>query len=118
MARRAIPAEIEHRSTQMIENQHNWASNYTYSAARLLHPETVEQVQELVIRSRKLKALGTRHSFNGIADSAEDLVSLAHLDRVIALDRARRTVTAEAGARYGQLGQYLHHEGYALHNLA
>ena len=27
-------------------------------------------------------------------------------------------MTVEAGARYGQLGQYLHHEGYALHNLA
>jgi xylitol oxidase len=102
----------------MIENQSNWAGNYTYSAARLHHPETVEQVQELVIRSSKLRALGTRHSFNGIADSAEDLVSLAHLDRIVALDRARRTVTAEAGARYGQLGEYLHHEGYALPNMA
>jgi xylitol oxidase len=102
----------------MIEHQRNWAGNYTYSAARLHHPTTVEQVQELVIRSSKLRALGTRHSFNGIADSGEDLVSVAHLDRVIELDRARRTVTVEAGIRYGHLAEYLHREGYALHNLA
>jgi xylitol oxidase len=102
----------------MLENQRNWAGNYTYSAARLHTPETVEQVQELVIRSSKLRALGSRHSFNGIADSSEDLMSLAQLDRVVALDHARRTVTVEAGIRYGQLGLYLHGEGYALHNLA
>jgi alditol oxidase len=102
----------------MIEKQTNWAENYEYSAVRLHHPETVEQVQELVRRCHKLKALGSRHSFNGIADTTQDCVSLAHFDRVVALDRERRTVTVEAGVRYGPLSQYLHAEGYALHNLA
>ncbi len=102
----------------MMENQRNWAGNYTYSAARWHRPETVEQVQELVARCRKLKVLGTRHSFNGIADSTEDLLSLEHFDHVVASDRERRTVTVEAGVRYGQLCRHLHREGYALHNLA
>ncbi|MCI0579764.1 MAG: FAD-binding protein [Chloroflexi bacterium] len=102
----------------MIENQRNWAGNYTYSAARLHYPETAEQVQELVSRGRKLKVLGTRHSFNGIADSPEDLISLEHFDQVVALDRKRQTVTVEGGVRYGQLCQQLHREGYALPNLA
>ncbi len=102
----------------MIEQQRNWAGNYQYSAARLHCPETLEQVQELVARCRKLKVLGTRHSFNGVADSAEDLLSLEHLDRVVALDRWRRTVIVEGGIRYGQLCRYLDREGYALHNLA
>ena len=60
----------------MIESQTNWAGNYTYSAARLHYPETVEQVRELVVGASKLKVLGSRHSFNGIADSTEDLISL------------------------------------------
>jgi xylitol oxidase len=102
----------------MSENQRNWAGNYIYSAARFHYPETVEQVQELVLRCHKLKALGTRHSFNSIADTSEDIVSLAHLDQVVALDRERHTVTVEAGVRYGHLCRYLHQEGYALHNLA
>ena len=102
----------------MSERQTNWAGNYTYSAARLHHPATVEQVQEIVRGSRKLRALGSRHSFNSIADTTEDLVSLAKLDRVLSLDRARGTVTVEAGIKYGQLGAYLHGAGYALHNLA
>src|SRR5215208_7647969 len=102
----------------MFKNLSNWAGNYTYRAAQFLQPETVEQIQELVARSDKLKALGTRHSFNDIADSPGDLVSLESLNQVVALDRARRTVTVEAGVRYGQLARWLHDNGYALHNLA
>jgi xylitol oxidase len=105
-------------NTTMSEPQQNWARNYTYSAARWHYPKTVEQVQELVMRCRKLKALGTRHSFNSIADTPEDIISLEHFDRVVALDHERRAVTVEAGVRYGQLCRYLHREGYALHNLA
>ncbi|HMB96599.1 MAG TPA: D-arabinono-1,4-lactone oxidase, partial [Tepidisphaeraceae bacterium] len=41
-----------------------------------------------------------------------------HFNHVIELDRARRTATVEAGIKYGQLGVFLHREGFALHNLA
>ncbi len=102
----------------MTENPSNWAGNYTYHAAKFHQPETVEQIQELVSRSNKLKALGTRHSFNDIADSPGDLISLERFDKIVALDHGRRTVTVEAGVRYGQLARWLHGEGYALHNLA
>jgi alditol oxidase len=103
---------------KMIENPSNWAGNYTYRAIQYHQPETVEQIQNLVSRSNKLKALGTRHSFNDIADSPGDLISIQHLNQILALDRERRTVTVQAGIRYGQLARWLHGEGYALHNLA
>jgi alditol oxidase len=115
---RPTPALNAHKEEKMLENRRNWAGNYTYSAARLHYPETVEQVQELVIRHSKLKALGARHSFNTIADSAEDLISLEHFDQVVAIDPERRTVTVGAGIRYGQMCQQLHREGYALPNMA
>ncbi len=102
----------------MIENPSNWASNYTYRAPRFHQPKTIEQIQELVAHNSKLKALGTRHSFNDIADSPGDLISLEHFNQIIALDREHNTVTVEAGVRYGRLARWLHGEGYALHNLA
>ncbi|SEB86307.1 FAD-binding protein [Paenibacillus sp. GP183] len=101
-----------------MENDRNWAGNYRYSASELHVPENVGQVQELVARSGRIKVLGTRHSFNGIADSTESLLSLQKLNRVTAIDHARNKVTVEAGIRYGELGQYLHSNGYALHNMA
>jgi xylitol oxidase len=102
----------------MLENPHNWAGNYTYQAARLHSPETVEQVQEVVRRSRKLRVLGSRHSFNAIADSTEDLISLARLAPELTFDPARRQVTITAGMTYGQLGPALYQAGYGLPNLA
>jgi alditol oxidase len=102
----------------MSANQRNWAGNYTYSAARLHYPETVEQLQALVRRCKKLRVLGSRHSFNGIADSAEDLVSLERFEHVAVVDHERRTVTVDAGVRYGELCSQLHRAGYALHNMA
>jgi xylitol oxidase len=102
----------------MINNPSNWAGNYMYHATQIHQPETVEQLQDLVARGNKLKALGTRHSFNDIADSPGELISLEHFDKILELDRKRRSVTVEAGVRYGNLALWLHEEGYALHNLA
>ncbi len=97
--------------------QTNWAGNYRYRAGRLHVPKTVAEVQEVVKSCRHLRALGTRHSFNGIADSAKDQISLANLDEML-LDRKRRAVTVGAGVTYGQLSAYLYRNGFALHNLA
>lgn len=102
----------------MFENATNWAGNYTYRAAHLHRPKTIMQIQELVTRSSKLKALGTRHSFNDIADSSQDLISLEHFNQILELDHEHHTVTIEAGVRYGELGRWLHEKGFALHNLA
>ena len=95
----------------------NWAGNYTYSTADLETPASLEELQALVKRTPRLRALGTRHSFNGIADSTAMQVSLQQFHSM-ALDPAAHTVTVGAGVRYGDLAPYLDSHGYALHNLA
>ena len=82
------------------------------------YPPSVEEVQKLVKQHSKLKALGTRHCFNTIADSKDDLVCSKELNKVIALDTLNHTVTVEGGIKYGELAPYLHQHGWALHNLA
>ncbi len=104
-------------SEQQGATRTNWAGNYTYSTDRLDLPKTVEEVQQLVKSRSPLKALGARHSFNGIADSTGDQIALKHLDQM-ELDSKSRTVTVGAGVTYGQLAPYLDGQGYALHNLA
>lgn len=102
----------------MSEQLQNWAGNFTYGAARVHRPETVAEVQALVAASPKVRAVGARHSFSTVADTTGDLLSFDRLDRVVAIDPERRTVTVEAGIRYGPLGIALHDAGFALHNLA
>ncbi|MGZ4732590.1 MAG: FAD-binding protein [Terriglobales bacterium] len=104
-------------SEQQTAARTNWAGNYQYSTDRLLQPKTVEEVQKAVKSCNKLKALGARHSFNGIADSRENQVSLKLLDQ-IALDPKSRTVTVGGGVTYGQLAPYIDAQGFAVHNLA
>jgi xylitol oxidase len=101
-----------------METYGNWAGNYFYQANQIFQPESIEQLQDVVRRSQKINALGTRHSFNDIADSPEKLVSLSHFDKILHLDREQKTVTLEAGVRYGELCRWLDREGFALHNLA
>lgn len=96
----------------------NWAGNLTYSTGNVHYPSTVEKVQEVVKKYDKIKALGSRHSFNRIADSTENLVSLEKMNQVVSLDQSDHTLTVEAGARYGEFAPYLHENGYALPNLA
>ena len=96
----------------------NWAGNLTYSTDNLYQPPTVEQVQAMVKQHDKLRALGTRHSFNRIADSNHNQLSVEKLGDRLSLNRDASTVTVDAGVRYGQLAQYLQAEGFALHNLA
>jgi xylitol oxidase len=100
-----------------MSDEWNWARNYRYGASPIREVGTVEEVQEQVMRHRKLKVLGTRHSFNGIADSPAALISLRPFDQ-IEVDPERGTVTVGAGVTYGQMCAYLHDRGYAVHNLA
>lgn len=96
----------------------NWAGNIDFSARQWAVPTSIEALQETVARAQKVRAAGTRHSFNRIADCDQTMVSLENFNRVVSLDREKQTVTLEAGIRYGELCHYLAGEGFAIHNLA
>ncbi len=96
----------------------NWSGNYEYRAARLHEPTSLDELYDVVTRASALRVLGSRHSFNGIADTAGDQVSLARLDPDIRIDSDAATVSLGAGTRYGDLAQVLRPAGWALHNLA
>ena len=61
------------------ERLKNWAGNLTYSTGNVFYPTTVEEVQQLVKQHTKIKGLGTRHCFNNIADSKDNLLSTKEL---------------------------------------
>ena len=95
----------------------NWAGTYMYQAQKLHRPTKIEQVQEIVANTTSVHVLGSRHSFNSIADSVE-LISLEDLPAAVVVDHEAQTVSLSAGVKYGDLIKTLNHEGVALHNLA
>jgi xylitol oxidase len=100
------------------EKLHNWAGNVEYATDRVYSAGSLEEVQEFVRKQNKLKVLGTRHSFNHIADSRDQFLSMKTMDKVVDLDAEARTITIESGMSYGQLCPILESKGWALHNLA
>ncbi|MES1147515.1 MAG: FAD-binding protein [bacterium] len=96
----------------------NWAGNLEYSTDRIAAPRTEEELQHWVAVNPKLRALGTRHSFNQIADSKHLLLSLEHLNKIAEPEPLTQTVTVQGGVTYSQLAKFLHSRGWALHNLA
>ena len=95
----------------------NWAGNYEYGAQKLHRPSTVEQAQEIIAGAPRLRVLGSRHSFNDIADSTE-LITLEGLPGNVVFDGEASTVSFNAAMTYGELVETLRAEGVALHNLA
>jgi alditol oxidase len=99
----------------MVER--NWSGNVEYRPATILRPETVDELRDIVLRAPQIHVLGSRHSFNDIADS-DALVSLAGLPDNVTVDREARTVELNPAMTYGGLADTLHSAGLALHNLA
>src|SRR5689334_2901980 len=92
----------------------NWAGNVRFSARRFHEPATLAALQHLVVGSERVRALGTGHSFNRIADTVGDLVSLRRLPEVVDIDAAAMTVRVSGATRYGELGAALQAAGLAL----
>jgi len=97
--------------------QTNWAGNVRFGATAIHRPESVDALREIVANSDHARALGTGHSFNTIADTDGDLISVAHLPRVVSLDSTASTVTISPGLRYGDVAVALHARGYTLANF-
>jgi alditol oxidase len=95
----------------------NWAGNYTYRAQKLHRPSTIEQLQEIFANAPCVRVLGSRHSFNDIADSSE-LITLEAMPMDVVVDHEADTVSFNAALKYGELVEALNEEGVALHNLA
>jgi xylitol oxidase len=96
----------------------NWAGNLEYSAASVARPESVEELAELVGSAQRVKALGSRHCFNDVADTDGLQVVLDRLAGSVEVDSERRVARVPGGITYGDLGLALEREGFALHNMA
>ncbi|MEV1248995.1 FAD-binding protein [Nonomuraea sp. NPDC050022] len=82
------------------------------------HPSSLDELQSLVAGTTSIRALGSGHSFNDVADSTGDLVALDRLPYEIEIDSAAARVRVGGRVTYAELAPVLHASGFALGNLA
>ena len=95
----------------------NWAGTFHYHTDRVLQPQSAQEVCQAVKSVSNVRALGTRHSFNGIADSTSAQISTLGLTGC-RIDASAKIATVGSGMKYGDLAKVLDKAGFALANMA
>lgn len=98
----------------------NWAGTVTASP-EVVRPRTPQELTEAIRgaagRGRRIRPVGSGHSFTAIAQPDDLQLSLAHLRGVVAADRSTGRVRVLAGTPLRVLNQALDLLGLAMPNL-
>ncbi|OBG47655.1 FAD-linked oxidoreductase [Mycolicibacterium fortuitum] len=99
----------------------NWGRSQSARPAQVIRPGTAEEVSKAVIGAtaagHRLKAVGSSHSFSGIAVAPDIQLDLSHLSGIISVDTHRRRVKVGGGTRLWALSRLLAPYGLALENM-
>ena len=96
----------------------NWSKNVDFNDRGYLQPDSLTELQELIRSNAKIRARGTAHCFNEIANTSSYAINLAKMPRVIEVSAETKSVKVSPGLTYGELAPVLHSQGWALNNLA
>lgn len=87
----------------MSESFANYDGSITASPRQLVHPETVEQLQAVLRDPVKypgpVRAVGSYHSLTPCASSDGTMISTSRLNRILSIDSAGMTLTAQGGVQ-------------------
>ncbi|GAA3761548.1 xylitol oxidase [Spinactinospora alkalitolerans] len=101
----------------MAAHATNWAGNVEFAARSLHSPASIAELREVVAGNDRVRALGTGHSFNRIADTTGALVTLDRMPAVAEVDADRASARVGAGVRLDALCAALRRHGLALPSL-
>jgi xylitol oxidase len=96
----------------------NWSGTVEFRDAERVAPASVAELQELISKSARMRARGSAHCFNDIADTSAIAITFENMPSDIEVNKEKRTVRVPAGMKYGELAVTLHERGWAIHNMA
>ncbi|MFC5406994.1 D-arabinono-1,4-lactone oxidase [Cohnella soli] len=99
----------------------NWSGIEKAKPRTVLYPVHIEEVVEAVQmcrrEGRKLRVVGSGHSFTALVTTDDIMMSLDNMQGVLETNPAALTATVWAGTKLKALGELLHTEGLAQENL-
>ena len=96
----------------------NWSGTVTFGDSNTFAPATTAELAEIIANNPKVRARGSAHCFNAIADTDAISVTFENLPHELVIDKEKQIVTVSAGIKYGELAVALEKRGWALHNMA
>ncbi len=99
----------------------NWSQQLSWSPAELAYPGSEEAIVQLVQRAaesgRKVRAIGSGHSFTPLVPTDDVLVSLDRYQGLVSVKRETLRATVRGGTKLHTLGELLFAEGMAMENM-
>jgi hypothetical protein len=89
----------------------NYDGSITVNPQQLVYPETVEDIRAVLRDSAAypspVRAMGSYHSLTPCASSAGTMLNMSRMNRIIQIDAANQTFTAQAGLQFIQASKAL-----------
>lgn len=99
----------------------NWSGSVKFNPKQVFYPSSIEEVVSIVknanIEKKKIRVVGSRHSFTPLITTPDFLVSLDNLQGIISINEKENIAEVWAGTKLERLGKELFELGYAPENL-
>lgn len=96
----------------------NWSGNLDCQPTQRETPRSTKDLVALIKGSdKKIRCVGSGHSFSPLVPTNEMMLSVARLRGLKSVDKANMTATFGAGTRLGQTGDDLWEQGLGLINM-
>lgn len=99
----------------------NWSGSVQATPAEIIYPHSIEDIQHIIKKAndeqRKIRTVGSGHSFTPIVATDHILISLDHMQGIIEVNHTEKTATVWGGTKLHQLGKMLHEQRLAQANL-
>ncbi|GAA4116542.1 D-arabinono-1,4-lactone oxidase [Enteractinococcus coprophilus] len=105
----------------MAHSWSNWSKTVTATPTEVATPWTTAAlettVHQALTQGRRLKAVGSGHSFTGVAVAEDIQVNLDNYTGTVAFDQQTGRITLRSGTRLWQIPQFVDGSGWAMQNL-
>ncbi|OEH92080.1 D-arabinono-1,4-lactone oxidase [Bacillus solimangrovi] len=99
----------------------NWSENVQFSPQQICKPKSIDEVVAIVkdanVAKKRIRMIGSGHSFTPLIATNDVLVSLDNMQGVISVDEEKQIAEVWAGTKLSRLGNELHELGYSQENL-
>jgi FAD-linked oxidoreductase len=99
----------------------NWSKRIEWNPSEIAYPTSEEAIQQVIQKAiqtnKKVRIIGSAHSFNPLWVTDSILVSLDEYSGLVVSDKDNLTATVRAGTKLFELGVLLFQQGMAMENL-